>query len=153
MQQQLPVCPDVRAAHPGTGTVQRSGEASLVNCTGVLASKGLPGFIDALLDSEEYQQNFGDETVPYQRRRILPQRTQGELPFARMPRYGEDYRQQLEQLGYFQAQVKTYIWEWQKPPYPKAARLAGKVITITGAVLLAGGTIAVALAAWGLIAL
>ncbi|MBO1348205.1 MAG: phycobilisome rod-core linker polypeptide [Hormoscilla sp. GUM202] len=119
----------------------------------VLATKGLPGFIDALLNSEEYQQNFGDETVPYQRRRILPQRDRGELPFARMPRYGEDYRQQLEQLGYFQAKVKTYIWEWQKPPYPKAARLAGKVITITGAVLLAGGTIAVALAAWGLISL
>jgi phycobilisome rod-core linker protein len=61
----------------------------------VLATKGLRGFMSELLDSEEYQTTFGDYTVPYQRRRILPQRTQGELPFARMPRYGADYRDKL----------------------------------------------------------
>jgi phycobilisome rod-core linker protein len=61
----------------------------------VLATKGLQGFIDDLLNSEEYLSSFGDNTVPYQRRRILPQRTQGELPFARMARYGEDYRDKL----------------------------------------------------------
>ena len=120
----------------------------------VLATKGLSGFIDALLDSEEYMTNFGDCQVPYQRRRILPQRSQGELPFARMPRYGEDYRKQLEQLGYFQAQlVKAYIWEWQKPPYPKLARRIGGAIATAGSVLLAIGTFAVALAAWGIISL
>jgi len=43
----------------------------------VLATKGLRGFMSELLDSEEYQTTFGDYTVPYQRRRILPQRTQG----------------------------------------------------------------------------
>jgi phycobilisome rod-core linker protein len=61
----------------------------------VLATKGLQGFIDNLINTEEYLSNFGYETVPYQRRRILPQRAQGELPFARMARYGEDYRNQL----------------------------------------------------------
>ncbi|MBD2356238.1 phycobilisome rod-core linker polypeptide [Tolypothrix sp. FACHB-123] len=61
----------------------------------VLATKGLLGFIDDLLNSEEYLSNFGYDTVPYQRRRILPQRTQGELPFARMARYGVEYRNQL----------------------------------------------------------
>ncbi len=61
----------------------------------VLATKGLQGFIDDLLNTEEYVSNFGYDTVPYQRRRILPQRAQGELPFARMARYGEDYRNQL----------------------------------------------------------
>ncbi|MDJ0618956.1 MAG: phycobilisome rod-core linker polypeptide [Calothrix sp. MO_192.B10] len=61
----------------------------------VLATKGLQGFINALVNSEEYLKNFGEQTVPYQRRRILPQRGQGELPFARMPRYGEDYRDKL----------------------------------------------------------
>ncbi|MGH1393026.1 MAG: phycobilisome rod-core linker polypeptide [Trichormus sp.] len=61
----------------------------------VLATKGLQGFIDDLLNTEEYLSNFGYNTVPYQRRRILPQRTQGELPFARMARYGEDYRNSL----------------------------------------------------------
>lgn len=36
----------------------------------VIGTKGLHGFIDALLDSDEYQQNFGDDIVPYQRRRF-----------------------------------------------------------------------------------
>lgn len=40
----------------------------------ILATKGLRGFIDELLNSEEYLNNFGFSTVPYQRRRILPQR-------------------------------------------------------------------------------
>jgi phycobilisome rod-core linker protein len=61
----------------------------------VLATKGLQGLIDDLLNTEEYSSNFGDNIVPYQRRRILPQRTQGELPFARMARYGTDYRDKL----------------------------------------------------------
>lgn len=61
----------------------------------VLATKGLQGFINALLNSEEYIDNFGEQTVPYQRRRILPQQVQGELPFTRMPRYGTDYRDKL----------------------------------------------------------
>ncbi|MEO1209991.1 MAG: phycobilisome rod-core linker polypeptide [Cyanobacteria bacterium J06638_20] len=61
----------------------------------VLATKGLQGFVDALLDSEEYQSNFGDSTVPYQRRRILPQRAQGDVTFAHMARYGTDYRNKL----------------------------------------------------------
>ncbi|MCC5633151.1 phycobilisome rod-core linker polypeptide [Nostoc sphaeroides CHAB 2801] len=61
----------------------------------VLASKGLFRFIDALLDSEEYISNFGYNTVPYQRRRILQGRSIGELPFTRMARYGEDYRDKL----------------------------------------------------------
>jgi phycobilisome rod-core linker protein len=32
----------------------------------VLATKGLKGFIDDLLDSPEYLANFGYDTVPYQ---------------------------------------------------------------------------------------
>jgi phycobilisome rod-core linker protein len=58
----------------------------------VLATQGLQAFIDALLNSEEYLQNFGENIVPYQRRRILPQRTAGELPFARMARYDQHHR-------------------------------------------------------------
>lgn len=61
----------------------------------VLATKGLQGFIDELLESAEYTVNFGDSTVPFQRRRVLPQQTQGELPFERMARYGKDYRDKL----------------------------------------------------------
>ncbi len=115
----------------------------------VLATKGLQGFVDALLDSEEYLSNFSDYTIPYQRRRILPQRTQGELPFARMPRYGSDYRMQLEALGYF----KTDGFYLQRRPLPESVRKVGAVITIAGAIALGLGTISVALAAWGLISL
>ncbi|MDJ0693379.1 phycobilisome rod-core linker polypeptide [Mastigocoleus sp. MO_188.B34] len=61
----------------------------------VLATKGLRGFIDDLLNSDEYLSNFGYTTIPYQRRRILPQRNQGELPFARMARYDSFYRDKL----------------------------------------------------------
>lgn len=65
----------------------------------VLATKGLQGFVDDLLNSEEYQTHFGDYTVPYQRRRILPQRSRGELPFARMARYDSHHLDRLYQLG------------------------------------------------------
>ncbi len=68
----------------------------------ILATKGLQGFVDALLDSEEYDKNFGYNCVPYQRRRILPQRTQGELPFARMARYDSNYLEQLYRSGQLQ---------------------------------------------------
>lgn len=61
----------------------------------VIATQGVNGFIDALLSSEEYEQNFGDSIVPYQRRRILPQRAQGELPFMRMARYDRQERPDL----------------------------------------------------------
>nr|YP_010850592.1 Phycobilisome rod-core linker polypeptide [Lophurella hookeriana]WGH13363.1 Phycobilisome rod-core linker polypeptide [Lophurella hookeriana] len=47
----------------------------------LIASKGLECFIDLLLSSEEYLENFGDNTVPYQRRRIIFQRNKGEIPF------------------------------------------------------------------------
>ncbi|MFZ9738016.1 MAG: phycobilisome rod-core linker polypeptide [Prochlorotrichaceae cyanobacterium] len=63
----------------------------------VIATQGLAGFVEALLNSPEYQENFGENTVPYQRRRILPQRAQGEVTFAHTARYGRDYRDKLPQ--------------------------------------------------------
>lgn len=47
----------------------------------IIGSKGLEAFIDILLNSEEYLDNFGDNTVPYQRRRVIFQRNKGEIPF------------------------------------------------------------------------
>lgn len=62
----------------------------------VVVNKGPQGFIDELVNSEEYLSNFGYDTVPYQRRRILPQRNKGETPFnLKTPRYGEYHRMQL----------------------------------------------------------
>jgi phycobilisome rod-core linker protein len=71
----------------------------------VIATKGLHGFIDELLNSEEYRSNFGDNTVPYQRRRILPQRTQGEVTFNHMARYGTAYRNQLPKQSAFMGAI------------------------------------------------
>lgn len=84
----------------------------------VIATKGVQGFISAVLDSEEYLNSFGYSTVPYQRRRILPQQAKGETPFnLKTPRYGEYHR---AQLGFpqiiWQSQVRRYV------PQDKVAR-------------------------------
>lgn len=56
----------------------------------VIATKGLHGFIDAVVDSDEYSRNFGDDIVPYQRRRLEGR------PFNLVnPRYGDFWRNRL----------------------------------------------------------
>jgi len=98
----------------------------------VLATKGLQGFVDTLLDSEEYLSNFGYDTVPYQRRRVLPQRSQGDLPFARMPRYGADHLAQLQALGCkFDAPIGAQVdLKWRPPA---SAAQFGTFLTYAGA--------------------
>ncbi len=62
----------------------------------VVATKGIKGLVDQLLDSDEYLENFGYDTVPFQRRRILPGREEGERPFnIKSPRYDAYHRAQL----------------------------------------------------------
>lgn len=56
-----------------------------------VATLGWGGFVDALVDSEEYQQNFGDTTVPYQRRRFKDRPTN-----LVTPRYGNYWRDKEE---------------------------------------------------------
>ena len=59
----------------------------------LIATKGVTGMVDALLDSEEYLDAFGYDTVPYQRNRVLPGRDLGDTPFnITTPRYDEYYR-------------------------------------------------------------
>lgn len=54
----------------------------------VIATKGFSGFVDALVDSDEYTAAFGDFTVPYQRKRMEGR------PFNLVtPRYGEDFQE------------------------------------------------------------
>jgi phycobilisome rod-core linker protein len=61
----------------------------------VVATKGRAGFINDLLNSDEYLENFGDNIVPFQRRRVLPSGT-SEVPFnIQSPRYDEYYRGKL----------------------------------------------------------
>ena len=62
----------------------------------VIVNEGVAGFIDKLLDSDEYLENFGDNIVPFQRRRNLAQRELGETPFnLKTPRYDDYHRAQL----------------------------------------------------------
>jgi phycobilisome rod-core linker protein len=120
----------------------------------VLATQGLNGFIDALLSEDEYNDAFGDDTVPYQRRRILPQRSQGDLPNARTPRYSDYHLVHLKDLGNFlhsPTGLSNLRWEWQRRGIPQPAVQAGKVVTLGGALLLGGLVGAIALAALGLI--
>lgn len=61
----------------------------------VIATKGLHGFIDALVDSEEYLQNFGNDIVPFQRRRYK------ERPFNLVnPRYESYWRDRQSLQSY-----------------------------------------------------
>lgn len=89
----------------------------------VLATQGIQGFVDQLLNSDEYLSNFGDTIVPYQRRRILPQRGLGEVTFEHMARYGTDYRDQLPVMDLKGGAMASgasnlnYLrWDWQKNP-------------------------------------
>ena len=62
----------------------------------IVMTKGVKGFVDELLNSNEYIENFGENTVPYHRRRILPSRATGETPFnITSPRYDAYYRAKL----------------------------------------------------------
>lgn len=69
-----------------------------------VATLGWGGFVDALLDSEEYQQNFGDSTVPYQRRRFK------DRPFNLVtPRYGKEWGDKLERERYKSGDVSNFM--------------------------------------------
>lgn len=100
----------------------------------VVATKGLQGFIDELLNSDEYLENFGDNTVPYQRRRVLHSRSQGEIPFnIKSPRYDGYYRRIL---GFpqiiWQTQVRRYV------PQDKQAKAGDPALYMGMAQSLAG---------------
>jgi phycobilisome rod-core linker protein len=75
----------------------------------VIATKGRSGFINDLLNSDEYLEAFGDNIVPYQRRRVLASGA-AEVPFnIQNPRYDAYTR---AKLGFpkvlWQTSVKTF---------------------------------------------
>jgi phycobilisome rod-core linker protein len=98
----------------------------------VIATKGIKAFIDDLLNSDEYLENFGEHTVPYQRRRVLPQQIQGEIPFERMARYDEYHLAQIPQQtwqgGKGAARLDYVRWEWQKKPSPILVKVGQGII-------------------------
>ncbi|MFM7087872.1 MAG: phycobilisome rod-core linker polypeptide [Cyanobium sp.] len=69
------------------------GENERIALSILIAQKGLPGLVDALLDSPEYLETFGLDTVPFQRSRVLSGRPVGDLPFNQQaPRYDRRWR-------------------------------------------------------------
>jgi phycobilisome rod-core linker protein len=61
-----------------------------------VSTKGFKGFIDELLNSQEYLENFGENIVPYHRRRVVSGRSTGDLPFnIKSPRYDGYHRAKL----------------------------------------------------------
>jgi phycobilisome rod-core linker protein len=72
------------------------GEAERIAWSIVIAQQGLPGFIDALLDSTEYRDTFGEDLVPYQRSRKLAGQAVGAMPFNQQaPRYDAYWREAM----------------------------------------------------------
>jgi phycobilisome rod-core linker protein len=68
------------------------------------ATAGWGGFVDSLIDSVEYQENFGDTTVPYQRRRYK------DRPFNLVtPRYSGYWRDKLEDERYKWGAVDNFL--------------------------------------------
>lgn len=69
-----------------------------------IATLGWNGFVDALINSQEYQSNFGDNIVPYQRRRNK------DRPFNLVtPRYGNYWRDKLEDARYKAGDIKNFM--------------------------------------------
>jgi phycobilisome rod-core linker protein len=85
-------------------------EREKIAWSAIVMSKGVAGFVDDLLNSDEYIQNFGENTVPYHRRRILPSRATGEIPFnITTPRYDEYHRTKLGfPQSIWQSVVRSY---------------------------------------------
>lgn len=70
-----------------------NGEQEKIAWSIVLAQDGLAALVDNLLNSPEYLNTFGVDTVPYQRRRLLSGRPVGNVPVnISMPRYGAYWR-------------------------------------------------------------
>ncbi len=91
-------------------------EAEKIAWSIVIATKGRAGFINDLLNSNEYLENFGDNIVPFQRRRVLPSGA-SELPFnIQSPRYDAYYRRKLGfPKASWQAAVRGYTPQDQTP--------------------------------------
>jgi phycobilisome rod-core linker protein len=69
------------------------GERERIAYSILIGQHGLGALVETLLDSEEYLEAFGYDTVPYQRSRVLPGQAQGTLPFNQQaPRYGAYWR-------------------------------------------------------------
>ena len=69
------------------------GRAEEIAWSAVIMTRGIRGAVDDILNSKEYLDNFGYDTVPYHRNRVVGSRDLGETPFnLTSPRYEAYYR-------------------------------------------------------------
>lgn len=70
-----------------------------------IATDGWDGFVDTLIDSQEYSDSFGEDVIPYQRRRF------GDRPFNLVtPRYADYWRDKLDaEILYTPGKVSNFI--------------------------------------------
>ena len=133
------------------------GQAEQIAWSIVIAEQGLPGFVDALLNSDEYRDNFGDNLVPFQRSRVLPGQALGTMPFNQQaPRYDSYWREAMARRAPAGGSPWSAAGGWPRPswlanqPTPAMQRvwqytvatggfvLTGLVIWIAAAMLSTG---------------
>jgi phycobilisome rod-core linker protein len=97
----------------------------------VIATKGRAGFINDLLNSDEYLEAFGDNIVPYQRRRVLASGA-SEVPFnIKSPRYEEYYRAKFGfPQNIWQTTVRRYTSSDRQPKTGDPALFRGMAQSI-----------------------
>ena len=85
-----------------------NGEREKIAYSILITQQGLPALVDILLDSEEYLQAFGYDTVPFQRSRVLPGKSVGTMPFNQQaPRYSTYWRD----ITAMRAPAKADMWQ------------------------------------------
>jgi phycobilisome rod-core linker protein len=98
--------------------------AEKIAWSAVVMTKGVKGFVDELLNSDEYIENFGENIVPYHRRRTLPSRATGEIPFnITSPRYDAYHRNQLGFPQTIWQEVVRNFTSYENTPKTGDARL------------------------------
>ncbi len=111
----------------------------------LIAEQGLPGLVDHLLNSPEYLDAFGTNTVPDQRSRVLGGRAVGDLPFNQQaPRYDAYWRETLARrapAGRGTGWVPSGGFSLPRPawladaPSPTARKIWQGVVATTGFVI------------------
>lgn len=111
----------------------------------VIAQQGLNVFVDAILNSAEYLDNFGEDLVPFQRSRVLAGQAVGEMPFNQQaPRYDAVWRDTLARRA---PSITSQSLGWPQPAW-----LVGQPTPLVQKIWLgfvaAGGSVLVVLLIW-----
>ena len=126
------------------------GEQERIAWSIVIAQQGLPAFIDALINSPEYLDVFGEDLVPYQRARVLAGQAVGTMPFNQQaPRYDAYWRDTMAQRA-----PASSSGSWEGRPRPAwlanqptpAVQNAWRYFVATGGFVLTGLVLWIALA-------